>query len=226
MTPADLLKHEESVNELLSRLRRFLMTPDHGDGESWPDISREQVREVRALTEDLMSLKWGKDCDGDAPVKTLVWFRCTHYLPCAFLLRQLFQDEGNRAFQNEVLLNNIRLAQSGIEAYASTVRAACNQLSDIALEDRREAAKLPLFKATWSPGGEVSFHRSELEARSYGAANELYSGSVLPIWVWPLPSQPDDTFEEFPAHVAKALNTPMSVREALAVFSTSSREVV
>lgn len=122
--------HEIAVDAYLTKLKVVLMQPDHGDG-SWPDITTEQLREMDGLIEEMLTLKWGSDCDGDKPVRFSIIYRRTHYLlwNCP-----LINDCDGETAEEEKrrLLDNLRSITGAIGSYNEALRLISRRLNELA----------------------------------------------------------------------------------------------
>lgn len=139
--------HEAVVDAYLAKLKTFLLTPDHGDS-SWPDIPRAELDDARGLIADMLQVKWGRDCDGDRPVRTLLWYRRTHRPVCDWAVLENDPPPNARdpvdALEKR-LLNNLSILGSVVGAASEELRRTQVELTEMALARRQQAAAVDVY---------------------------------------------------------------------------------
>jgi hypothetical protein len=160
----DMKQHEAAVDAVLAKLKAFLMTPDHGDG-SWPDISREGLDTAHTLTREMLDLKWGEDCDGDAPVSVRMWSRRQVRPICewAYIAHEPRDDSEADDERHARLLSNLSSASSASAAAAEAMRQIHIEMADIHNRKLRQAAMFEVHFVHWTPPADWDCGRFGLE---------------------------------------------------------------
>lgn len=185
--------HELQMSDLFAKLKTFLMTPDHGDGSSWPDISVEELREARTLIRELLLLKWGKDCDGDEPVTLSLLYRRKSRLPWDIPLSLSSMDETPEQEKERVQQNLYRIS-GAIASYAQALEQHTRQLQDIQRAEVAKSYEFPVYVVAYSSFPEewkaqhkndhpCSLHASPEDARAF-VPPEGFVRKEEQIWIY------------------------------------------
>jgi hypothetical protein len=150
----NMKKHEAAVDACLAKLKAFLMTPDHGDGD-WPNIPREVLTTADDLVGEMLDLKWGRDVDGDAPVKVRMWHRGQLRLVCDWA----FIDTGPRGEESEAAqearcLRNLSTVSAVSAACADELRRLHVEMADAHNRKLRHQAAFEVVVVTYAPTAE------------------------------------------------------------------------
>jgi hypothetical protein len=158
----NLKKHEAAVDAYLAKLKAFLMTPDHGDG-SWPDIQPDELSTGRDLMVELLDLKWGEDCDGDAPVILRMWNRRTHRMVCDWAFTSNGpRDEEPLAATEARLIANLSTVQGALASASEALRLNYTEQADLYNRKQRQQAAFTVVQVTYVPNAEWdSAHKGE-----------------------------------------------------------------
>lgn len=207
-------QHEAAVDAYLAKLKAVLMTPDHGDG-SWPDIPTERLHEMDGLVEEMLSLKWGEDCDGDKPVRFSMFYRRTHRLVWDSPLR-LDRDGETAEAESRRLLGNLSSITGAIGSYNDELQHIEQRLDELARREACIAATFPVWQVRYSKPENwlasenkhdqpASLHLSEEAAAAFVPPAGFEKGKTVRRWAVPdTYASPTDNFAEYRAKVAGA----------------------
>lgn len=233
MTTNEQKKHEGRVDAYLAKLKAVLMAPDHGDG-SWPDIQPEQLREVDGLVAKLLELKWGRDCDGDQPVRFAMHYRRSHRLVWDLPVRLDNGADETIAAARQRLMGNLRTVSGGLRSYSEELHRIEQHLDELARREACLAAATPvwlvLYKKNedWLAGEHkhdqpASLHLSEDAAAAF-APEGFERGVVKRRWAVPSTyANPTNNFAEYRAQLAaqcEAVAPRARVLEKLGLLTT------
>ncbi|RQR65441.1 hypothetical protein DIE18_03030 [Burkholderia sp. Bp9125] len=187
----DMKKHEAAVDACLAKLKTFLMSPDHGDGD-WPKIPREELTAADDLVGEMFDLKWGRDVDGDAPVRVRMWHRGQLRLVCDWA----FIDTGPRGEESEAAqearcLRNLSTVSAASAACADELRRLHVEMADAHSRKLRNQAAFEVVLVTYAPTAEwaagqgrqdapVSLHLDEGQAFAFLDETERAPGGFVP----------------------------------------------
>lgn len=227
-------KHETAVDAYLAKLKAVLMAPDHGDS-SWPAISMEQLHEMDGLVEDMLSLKWGEDCDGDKPVRFSMFYRRTHRLVWDSPLR-LGRDGETTEAESRRLLGNLRSITGAISSYNQELQHIERRLDELSRLEACIAATFPVWQVRYSKPAAwltsehkhdqpASLHLSEEAAMAFVPPAGFEKGKTICRWAVPdTYASPTDNFAEYRAKVAAASESVVPQFGALEKLHLKNRD--
>lgn len=180
----NMKRHEAAVDEVLANLKTFLMQPDHGEGE-WPKVPDEELFAAYDLVGQLFSLKWGKDADGDAPMRVRIWHRAQEHpvADFAFIEHGPHQEDESAADREARILKNLSVISTASAACAEELRRLHFEMADIHSRKLRKNAAITVhhvrYKATpeWDAGEHgadypASIHQSAEAAEQFIAEQQ------------------------------------------------------
>ena len=223
---------ENRVDEYLAKAKLVLMAYNHGEA-SWPGITTAEFNEVKGLVDELLMLKWDRDCDGAKPVGVVLWDKATHQMPWTIPLKIEVEEE-SISVENTRLLSNMRIVSGAISAYAEELHRMEQRLAELASQVIRNHAAFPVFQVNYqkTEGANVlharSLHLREVAARAFIPPAGFKKQEIMQRWAVPRSgSNPTNDFEHYRTKVSdvcETLVTQFDVLEKLGLQTTDPRE--